>query len=330
MSAPTTKAGRKLEDRGKPRSVARKTQEVKFVAAAPPADEQRSATTRSKPIGKKLPDQRQKSKEDVRSSLIEAFKLSHDGFSADRVVTDPELDAAFLGQCRRLGVQGTDKEINSLLFRLRKSGRLSAAVPTTRRTENNWIQTDRFIDASEIALRRLMDLGHVSLDDILCCPEAAQQFDRIAEGLAPGFRPFDYRWAAMTLRKEAKEARTRSSGIDAPQLRGKYVSEDRFSPEAVPQSPGLYVVYRSDKSPLYVGETLNLFDRLARNVRMSEGRSGWHKFADNVLIRWTEDPHECGASRQAPVSSIQKHLFARQSKLISKLQPSLNFNALAD
>jgi site-specific DNA-methyltransferase (adenine-specific) len=41
----------------------------------------------------------------------------------------------------------------------------------------------------------------VSLDDLICDPDIAAEFDKLASELAPGFTSLEYRWAALALRK---------------------------------------------------------------------------------------------------------------------------------
>ena len=74
--------------------------------------------------------------------VIEAFRRSSQGFSVDRVIADPELDASFLDACYSLGLGESPVFLNMRLFRIRKSGRLTGVVPTTRRTESSWSEVD--------------------------------------------------------------------------------------------------------------------------------------------------------------------------------------------
>ncbi|HEV3024160.1 MAG TPA: DNA methyltransferase, partial [Pirellulales bacterium] len=133
--------------------------------------------------------------------VIDAFKQAADGYSADRVIADPMLNAAFIDECSRLGLQGRPRDWNLTLLGLRKAGKL-AEVGTTKRTQLSWESMDPFEFASEMALRRVLDLGGPSLDHILCDPIAASRFDDRARSMAPGFRSLHYRWAALRLRKD--------------------------------------------------------------------------------------------------------------------------------
>src|SRR5439155_19412900 len=77
-------------------------------------------------------------------------------------------------------------------------------VQTMKMTEFSWESVDPFAFASEMALRRMLDLSNPSLDHVLCDPLAATRFDDFARSLAPGFSSLQYRWAALRLRKDAR------------------------------------------------------------------------------------------------------------------------------
>lgn len=144
--------------------------------------------------------------------ILEAFRATHDGYSADRLVADPDLNQAFLDTCQRLGIVGSPRTWNILLFRLRKSGQLKD-VGTDRRTLIRWQDCDDYLHGSEIALQSMIDAGAESLDEVLCDHAWASRFDHVAASYAPGHRPFDYRWAALKLRKQAKTARNRKEPL---------------------------------------------------------------------------------------------------------------------
>ena len=146
---------------------------------------------------------------DFATGLVEAFGRSNDGYSLDRLIADPVLNRRFIAECEELGLSGDAKEWNWRLFNYRKAGKLQS-VPTSKRTEMSWKDSEPFLFASEIALSSLLASGGHSLDAILCDPDQAAQFDQLARQFAPGFTSLQYRWAALKLRKEAKFARARA------------------------------------------------------------------------------------------------------------------------
>lgn len=193
----------------------------------------------------------------LNQQLLDAFSRTNDGHSLDRVLADPELNGRFAERCRFVGLVGEPRVWNWRLLNLRKQG-LLANIPTSRRTEVSWQDCDAYSYASEIALSLLLAEGYESVDEVLCDPQAAGRFDGLAASFAPGHSPFEYRWAAIKLRKDAKLARTRAALLTA----GRFT---RATPIAgvdwtsIPESAGIYVVGRSDESAaLYVGESFNL------------------------------------------------------------------------
>ena len=67
---------------------------------------------------------------------------------------------------------------------------------------------DDYSFASEVALHQLSVELDVTLDGILCDPELAALLDKIAGQFSHGdHSSFEYRWAALTLRKRAKSAK---------------------------------------------------------------------------------------------------------------------------
>ena len=85
--------------------------------------------------------------------------------------------------------------------------------------------------------------------------------------------------AALTLRKAAKSAATLSLSLDDPAKKLKTFSTF----EALNGQPGLYVVGQAKKTPLYVGEALDLGKVLS--LQVSVGRKVWESFGENLIIR---------------------------------------------
>ena len=80
----------------------------------------------------------------------------------------------------------------------------------------SWAECDDFLFASEIAFESMLQQSAPSLDEILCDPVLAAEFDELAARFAPGYRPFEYRWGALKLRKQAKVARSRGAVLNIP------------------------------------------------------------------------------------------------------------------
>jgi DNA modification methylase len=245
----------------------------------------------------------------VRDGLLAAFRRAYDGFSLDRLVADPDLNAALADACRSLGLPGEPRTWNWTLFGMRKAG-LLADLPTTRRTEFGWEECQNYLFASEIAWRQMIDKGHESLDNMLCDPFLASRFDDIARQWAPGYTPLQYRWAAMKLRKSAKQVRSRAELLTLAQFTEE-IPLDRNGGKKAPEQSGIYVVVaRSNGEHLYAGEASNLRQRFRR------------QFGPKTRPLWKE--WESLTARYFPTACGYTDRLAYQRRLIVKHRPVWN------
>lgn len=207
----------------------------------------------------------------MKDKVIEAFLRASRGFSPDRVVADPDLNREYLIECERLGLGSDVAKLNRSLLNLRKRGQLRGI--SSQRTVLRDKPDIRF--AAEIAVRFLERSSEVTLDQAICDPLLAKQFDEIAKTIAPGGTSFEFRWAALNLRKQQRLKPEVLARVARPsqvlQLR-----VDGLSLDSVPKSPGLYLFY-SDKATLYVGETDHLHNRVRKHLDHSDNKD---------LARW--------------------------------------------
>ncbi len=210
--------------------------------------------------------------------IAQAYLEVREGYSIDRVVADPELDRRFLRRCRELGLGGTDFELNWRLFNGRKNKWLTDLPKTKNYTPS---RKDEFEFSSEIAIRHVQeqvearDRRQVSLDKIICDPDLADEFDRIAARLAPGFSPLDYRWVALGVRKAA--GRYASKAKEAKVLSFKdFAATLSVKASSIPTDQGVYL-FRCEDESLFIGETDNLRHRIERHFDTSgmQGLPDW-------------------------------------------------------
>jgi site-specific DNA-methyltransferase (adenine-specific) len=200
-----------------------------------------------------------------------AFDAACSGYSPDRVLADPELNAVFLRQCRELGLSGSPRELNRALLNLRKQG----AMRGLRSRKSSFPNQDEYRFAADIAARYLERRDGSSLDDIICDPEKAREFDVTASRIAPGFSSLEYRWAALNLRKASRLK---------PELLGRVVRATvvlnlpvlGLDLSRVPAQSGLYILYSSERT-LYIGEAINLNSRIRKHLDHSDNKG---------LARW--------------------------------------------
>jgi hypothetical protein len=241
-----------------------------------------------------------------------ALEAAGRGYSPDRVVADPEINAAFLAECRRRGLLQTDAELNRLLLNLRKCGELSDY--RSRRTMIRDLGEYRF--AAEMTARFLERQHSTSLDNILCDPVLASEFDRLATELCPGPSPFEYRWVALGLRKSRRLQPELLARISPPTkvIRWPVTS---LQVEQVPAEQGLYSFLTSSTS-LYVGESRNLRTRIKTHLDHSDNKG---------LARWLWEhgPEEMFLEVQTLEESAT--VLARRAlekELIRRCQPLFN------
>lgn len=198
--------------------------------------------------------------------LVEAFRRSCQGYSADRIITDPALQSAFQAECRRLGVAGEARDCNAALLKLRKAGRL-AEVPTTARTELTWEECEPHAAAAEMAAARVLRARpDTSLDDLFCDPLLTAEFDKQASRVGGGRKPFAYRWTALKLRKDAHQLAERGAAWRRREL--KFTTPIPTSRKSwwksLPTASGIYLVLDAEGTRLFVGAALDLRARLEK------------------------------------------------------------------
>lgn len=245
-------------------------------------------------------------------AMIEAYRESHCGYSADRVVCDPGLNQAFRDACERRGMQDTSaRDLNRGLINLRKAGKLNVRTSRVTRFDDS-----EYRFAAEMAARHLERRDHLTLDDVLCDPELVAEFDQLCSELSPGYSPLEYRWAALSLRKQR--------GL-CPEILSHVCTASRVTlwkcreleTGHLPTSPGLYV-FIDGRKVLYVGEASNLRTRLKKHLTHSDNRFFarwlWENGFENVMV----EIHELDINVSTKVRR------ALELELIRSRQPSFN------
>lgn len=241
-----------------------------------------------------------------------AFDSVREGYSPDRVVVDPDLNARFLRECRQLGAAESDAELNRCLLNVRKKGN----VPGLRSRRTVFTDRAEYAFAAEIAVRFLERRDNVTLDDIICDPAMVGEFDRIAGSIAPGFTQLQFRWAALYLRK-TRRLRPEPIGRAIPPASVAQQRADELDLNTVPPTQGLYAFF-SRSEWLYVGETENLRGRLRKHLDHSDNRGLarwlWEHETGPVFVEWQELP------RNTPPKTRR----AMEHELIQSRRPLFN------
>lgn len=226
----------------------------------------------------------------IDNALIrQAFERVHQGFSADRTIADPELNPAYLRECAVLRLEFPAKILNRALMNLRKSGTLD--VETTHRTS---FDDEDYRFASEIAIRLLERRDGTTLDEIICDPTSAAEFDEIAASISPGFTSLNYRWAALSLRKQRELTPEVATRVIRPED-VKLIKLGDLIPADVPNQPGVYKFIESESNKtLYVGEASKLRRRLSQHAKHSDNKNLakhlWEHGRGSVMIEYSVFP----------------------------------------
>jgi hypothetical protein len=300
-----TSVGQSLDGAADPRTSAPPTRPRPKVWSTAPTLTTVNRTVRS---GQRRP--RKPQPEGVVKGIIDAYRASHHGSSVDTMLADTALNEEFCAACKKNGLPGAPPEWNRALLRIRKAGKLPHLGKRTRRLTIS--EMDPFSFASEVALWQLNVEYGTTLDDILCDPNLAARFDELAESFSPGFSSFQYRWAALALRKRAKDARKLAKDHFQEWL-------SRDLPRSRPISgydwtkydqPGVYVIASRSRQQLYVGEALC---SLGKRIDLISGLPSWQRlepaFVRPILVN----------DKQAVLKSI----------LIGRVHPLMNVQLLA-
>lgn len=207
--------------------------------------------------------------------VCNAFKAIAQGFSTDRLIADPALNRIFLIECRNRALTAPDEDLNRCLLNARKANHLSE-YKTTKQT--SFADSDDYEFASEMAIRFLERRDQITLDQVLCSPRLAAEFDELAARICPGHSPLQYRWAALALRKKRRLKPEHMAHVIQP-VQVLNVTVASISLIQIPATQGLYVFFDRTRV-LYVGESGNLRKRIRKHLEHSDNKG---------LARWLWD-----------------------------------------
>lgn len=249
----------------------------------------------------------------VDKAVADALIATNSGYSPDRVVADAQLNRLFQDALAQFGAIMPPNAANRHLLGMRKRGCLRG-LRCTRRT--SFRDDDSYRHAAEIAIRHLEKRDNATLDDIICDPERASEFDKIAMCISPGYTSLQYRWAALNLRKSSRLKPEVMAHVVRP-VTVSLGSIQELAIDSIPVGQGLYVFYSPD-STLYVGEAQSLRNRLSKHLDHSDNRE---------LARWFWQHGFTNASleiQELPAATTRKVRRALEAELIRSRRPVFN------
>lgn len=247
----------------------------------------------------------------VEECISEIFFQIHDGLTEDIVIADPEVNAMFIEGCQKLGLPGDPRTWNTILLQRRQAG-FHANLDYRPRQAPDLHAAATYLFASEIAWSQLLLSEKAdSLHEILCDPSLCSEFDRLAATLAPGFTPFEYRWAALKLLEHSPTARSRGKLLAASRRFGTTYPLATLSQDNAPDQQGVYILRETD-AVLYVGESPNLRD-FSRSLTDGYAAGHWKTVGNGDL-----------SVQFFPADLLSAGTLAWTSRLATQLKSRLN------
>jgi len=246
--------------------------------------------------------------------VVEAFHATRndrkDLGSPDLYVADPDRNLQFLARCREFKIQGSAYTINKTLLYARKNNYLRGlkSVKTSFDYED-------YAFASEFAATELKYRRGASIDDLLCDPGLAAEFDSIAKKLAPGFTSLEYRWAILSIRKAGRHNKLKPD-FHMPKFSGRFqLVKDAI--ERLPLLNGVYILYEREK-PLYARSTTSLRQGVEQHRKpqllAAIVDKLWQPNPDNLLVCFAALPEDSPKSLLLPI----------ERKIVEEKRPIFN------
>lgn len=193
-------------------------------------------------------------------AVTRAYLSVRQDYSSDRVLADPRLNAAFIKACRDLSLDDTVFHLNLALIGLRKHNKLKAKSKRSTVAEQ-W----RYAVASEISARVIFYRYRASVDTMLAHPKLVDEFDKLASSMAPGYSPFEYRWAALNVRKKGSNIKLSQSVMGDM----KWTTHVKFNAASLPTDAGVYTLF--DRAAcLFVAGTEDIENGIRSQKRIAE------------------------------------------------------------
>ncbi len=254
-----------------------------------------------------------------RELLQQAFVLRHDGWSLDEVLLSDVLRKSIVDEVRKTTPEADEKQIWEGLVRLRKSGKLHAE--TTRRENTEY---GAAIVAAEIAARRMQDEFNVTFDQVLIDPQLLKTYDEYAKAIDSQSDTHALRKAALRLRKSRQlkpelVLRVTDWKRDFVTLS---VEEAKHRIETLPKRPGIYI-FRDTTGFLYIGQSNNLRERLAKHLDASDRQNLADYLSKNAAGSLTLELHVFREGSPAEKTVVRE---AYESELIRSRKPRLNLS----
>ena len=235
-----------------------------------PEDPIESAPSTAK--GKKRPKPFDEQTEKI---VAGAYAMVAKGRSVDYLLCDKELNERFIKHCQSPGLGGNAEVWNRYLVELKRDSKLPDTTVEDVELDRSLFESINY--ACEVAWRLLAIDYNKTLDDILCNPDFAAEYDRLAKLYGPKeslATPVDFRVAALEIRKRSMGAcKAAAKELQTWLNANKKLPHQRLSESLWHMEfSGVYLLYAGD-SAIYVNESNNM----RRQIEAILANEHWHK-----------------------------------------------------
>jgi len=206
---------------------------------------------------------------DAKMLIVKAFKTVRDRFddkrSPDFYVAEQDRNAAFLAECRSLGLTLPSAVLNHLLMNARKTNLLTGLNSKSYTVDSDVKRAVAF--ACEFVASRMRYEYGCSVDGLICDPELSLKFHSRVQAVARGYEWIDYRWSLLSIRKSGSTG-GKDLPTELPTLSSTESLDGMNSTNKIPAEKGIFALTEGETF-LYLSHT----DKLDRSFEMQRNES---------------------------------------------------------
>jgi hypothetical protein len=246
------------------------------------------------------------------TAITEAFRETHQGFSVDRTLADPQHTIRFVKRCLKLGVNAPQVLICRRLLRLRKEGGFVKATKEDKR------DLYPFLIPAELAFAQLTYRYDASYDDLLADPRIGSTFDELVSKIGRAGDVVSYRLAALHLRKNvrsrSKAEAEKLATLDISKVEDHWRTPGLLSKiqlESVPATEGVFSL-REPARYLYISRYPDLRSGIGlfrdEGVLAAIGNRFWSASAEKISVEFVKKDDVKGVTlRLFELKALEKH-----------------------
>ena len=206
---------------------------------------------------------------DAKMLIVKAFKTVRDRFddqrSPDFYVAEQDRNAAFLAECRSLGLTLPPAILNHLLMNARKTNLLTGLNSKSYTVDSDVKRAVAF--ACEFVASRMRYEYGCSVDGLICDPELSLKFHSRVQAVARGYKWIDYRWSLLSIRKSGSTG-GKDLPTELPTLSATESLDGMNSTKKIPAEKGIFALTEGETF-LYLSHT----DKLDRSFEIQRNES---------------------------------------------------------